>query len=74
MRTFEFFFLFFQSTEKLIKFKAEEFEIGKRHLAKMMGENVDTFNQADIDVGLTNLIYSAVFNINFLYIYLLESY
>lgn len=40
----------FQSTESLIKFKAEEFEIGKRHLAKMMGENPDTFNQADIDV------------------------
>lgn len=42
--------LSFQSTESLIKFKAEEFEIGKRHLAKMMGENPDTFNQADIDV------------------------
>ncbi len=38
------------SIEDLIKVKTEEYEIGKRHLARMMGENPDTFNQADIDV------------------------
>lgn len=47
--------------EKLIKFKAEEFEIGKRHLAKMMGENVDTFNQADIDRAISYLLPSGLF-------------
>jgi small subunit ribosomal protein S9 len=58
---------FIQSTERLIKFKSEEFEIGKRHLAKMMGENSDTFTQADIDVCVTffffkNLIIYYFFN------------
>jgi len=27
-----------------------EYEIGKRHLANMMGEDPDTFTQEDIDV------------------------
>jgi small subunit ribosomal protein S9 len=30
--------------------KTEEYEIGKRHLARMMGENADTFTQVEIDV------------------------
>lgn len=30
--------------------KTVEFQIGKRHLANMMGENPDTFTQGDIDV------------------------
>lgn len=33
-----------------MKEKTEEFEIGKRHLAKMMGENPETFSQDKIDV------------------------
>ena len=37
-----------------MKFKTEEFEIGKRHLAKMMGENAETFTQSDIDVKKIN--------------------
>lgn len=35
-----------------MKFKTEEFEIGKRHLAKIMGENPEAFTQADIDVKI----------------------
>ena len=49
--------MFVQSIEKLMKFKTEEYEIGKRHLAKMMGENADTFTQADIDVKLKKYIF-----------------
>lgn len=30
--------------------KNVEFQIGKRHLANMMGENPDTFTQEDINV------------------------
>ncbi len=33
-----------------MKFKSEEFEIGKQHLARIMGENPDTFTQKNIDV------------------------
>lgn len=33
-----------------MKSKTEEFEIGKRHLARIMGENPDMFTQDDIDV------------------------
>ncbi len=36
--------------ESVMKVKTAEYEIGKRHLAKMMGENPDTFTQAEIDV------------------------
>jgi hypothetical protein len=33
-----------------MKVKTEEFQIGKRHLARMMGENPETFSQEKIDV------------------------
>lgn len=38
-------------TEEFIKKQVEEFEIGKRHLANMMGEDPETFTQGDIDVS-----------------------
>lgn len=38
-------------TEEFIKKQVEEFEIGKRHLANMMGEDPETFTQEDIDVS-----------------------
>lgn len=34
----------------LMKFKTEEYEIGKRHLARIMGEDPENFSQAQIDV------------------------
>ena len=34
-----------------IKKQIEEFNIGKRHLANMMGEDPETFTQEDIDVS-----------------------
>lgn len=47
--------------EQLIKVKTEEFEIGKRHLAKMMGENAEEFTQADIDKAIEYLLPSGLF-------------
>lgn len=37
-------------TMEFIKKQVEEFEIGKRHLANMMGEDPENFTQEDIDV------------------------
>lgn len=37
--------------DEFMKVKDEEFRIGKRHLANMMGEDPETFTQADIDVS-----------------------
>lgn len=33
-----------------MKKEIAEFEIGKRHLANMMGEDPETFTQEDVDV------------------------
>jgi len=33
-----------------MKNKITEYEIGKRHLANMMGEDPECFTQADVDV------------------------
>lgn len=40
-----------QEHSEFMKEKTIEFQIGKRHLANMMGENPDTFTQEDIDVS-----------------------
>lgn len=34
-----------------IQKQVEEFEVGKRHLANMMGEDAENFTQEDIDVS-----------------------
>ena len=36
----------------------EEFNLGKRHLANMMGEDPETFTQEDIDVSTATLLKS----------------
>lgn len=38
--------------DEFMKVQDEEFRIGKRHLANMMGEDPETFTQEDIDVSL----------------------
>ncbi|KAJ8969179.1 hypothetical protein NQ314_001882 [Rhamnusium bicolor] len=38
-----------QEHDQFMKKQKEEFQIGKRHLANMMGENPETFTQEDID-------------------------
>ncbi|KAI7808227.1 28S ribosomal protein S9, mitochondrial [Triplophysa rosa] len=48
-------------TEEFIKKQVEEFEIGKRHLANMMGEDPETFTQEDIDKSIAYLFPSGLF-------------
>jgi small subunit ribosomal protein S9 len=44
-----------------MKVKTEEYEIGKRHLARMMGENPDNFTQAEVDKAIEYLLPSGLF-------------
>lgn len=39
--------------DEFMKIQREEFCIGKRHLANMMGEDPETFTQEDINVNTT---------------------
>ncbi|XP_073406757.1 small ribosomal subunit protein uS9m [Dendrobates tinctorius] len=48
-------------TEAFIKKQIEEFNIGKRHLANMMGEDPETFTQEDIDKAISYLFPSGLF-------------
>ncbi|XP_046887481.1 28S ribosomal protein S9, mitochondrial isoform X1 [Hypomesus transpacificus] len=48
-------------SEEFIKKQVEEFNIGKRHLANMMGEDVENFTQEDIDRSIAYLFPSSLF-------------
>ncbi|CAD7677287.1 small ribosomal subunit protein uS9m isoform 1-T1 [Lycaon pictus] len=48
-------------TVDFIKKQIEEFNIGKRHLANMMGEDPETFTQEDIDKAIAYLFPSGLF-------------
>ncbi|XP_057598614.1 28S ribosomal protein S9, mitochondrial [Hippopotamus amphibius kiboko] len=48
-------------TVDFIKKQIEEFNIGKRHLANMMGEDPETFTQEDIDRAIVYLFPSGLF-------------
>ncbi|XP_044781660.1 28S ribosomal protein S9, mitochondrial isoform X2 [Bubalus bubalis] len=48
-------------TVDFIKKQIEEFNIGKRHLANMMGEDPETFTQEDVDKAITYLFPSGLF-------------
>lgn len=48
-------------SEEFIKKQVEEFNIGKRHLANMMGEDPETFTQEDIDRSIKYLFPSGLF-------------
>ncbi|XP_007532005.1 small ribosomal subunit protein uS9m [Erinaceus europaeus] len=48
-------------TMDFIKKQIEEFNLGKRHLANMMGEDPETFTQEDIDKAITYLFPSGLF-------------
>lgn len=37
--------------DEFMKTQKHEFQIGRRHLANMMGEDAENFTQADIDVS-----------------------
>ncbi|XP_020385324.2 28S ribosomal protein S9, mitochondrial [Rhincodon typus] len=49
-------------TEEFIKQQIEEFNIGKRHLANMMGEDPETINQEDIDRAIRYLFPTSLFD------------
>ncbi|XP_068781421.1 small ribosomal subunit protein uS9m isoform X2 [Struthio camelus] len=49
-------------TETFIKKQIEEFNLGKRHLANMMGEDPETFTQEDIDKAIAYLFPSGLFD------------
>ncbi|KAM4796790.1 small ribosomal subunit protein uS9m [Rhinophrynus dorsalis] len=49
-------------TEAFIKKQIEEFNIGKRHLANMMGEDPEMFTQEDIDKAIAYLFPSGLFD------------
>ncbi|GLV35031.1 mitochondrial ribosomal protein S9 [Carabus blaptoides fortunei] len=51
-----------QEHSEFMKDKTIEFQIGKRHLANMMGENPDTFTQEDIDNAIQYLFPSGLFD------------
>ncbi|KAG8504859.1 28S ribosomal protein S9, mitochondrial, partial [Galemys pyrenaicus] len=48
-------------TVDFIKKQIEEFNLGKRHLANMMGEDPETFTQEDIDRAIAYLFPSGLF-------------
>ncbi|NP_001038861.1 small ribosomal subunit protein uS9m [Danio rerio] len=48
-------------TQEFIDKQVEEFEIGKRHLANMMGEDPETFTQEDVDRSIAYLFPSGLF-------------
>ncbi|XP_039183644.1 28S ribosomal protein S9, mitochondrial isoform X1 [Crotalus tigris] len=50
-----------QYTESFIKKQIEEFNLGKRHLANMMGEDPESFTQEDIDKAIAYLFPSGLF-------------
>lgn len=37
--------------DEFMRIQREEYKIGKRHLANMMGEDPETFTQEDVDVS-----------------------
>ncbi|NXH22374.1 RT09 protein, partial [Bucco capensis] len=49
-------------TEEFIKKQIEEFNLGKRHLANMMGEDPEAFTQEDIDRAIAYLFPSGLFD------------
>uniref|UniRef100_A0A3P8XLF0 Small ribosomal subunit protein uS9m n=1 Tax=Esox lucius TaxID=8010 RepID=A0A3P8XLF0_ESOLU len=49
-------------SEEFIKKQVEEYNIGKRHLANIMGEDPETFTQQDIDRSIAYLFPSGLFD------------
>ncbi|KAL3884181.1 hypothetical protein ACJMK2_030401 [Sinanodonta woodiana] len=49
--------------DKMIQEQTAEFEIGKRHLANIMGQDPDNFTQEDIDRAIQYLLPSSLFHV-----------
>ncbi|KAK7108423.1 small ribosomal subunit protein uS9m-like [Littorina saxatilis] len=50
-----------QSYDKMIKKEIDEYDIGKRHLANIMGQDPDLFEQEDVDRAIEYLLPSGIF-------------
>ncbi|XP_066156810.1 small ribosomal subunit protein uS9m [Euwallacea fornicatus] len=50
-----------QTHDEFMKTQKYEFEIGKRHLANMMGENIEAFTQEDVDNAIQYLFPSGLY-------------
>ena len=48
---------FFFFLDDKMKAEVADFEIGKRHLANIMGEDPDSFTQVDVDVSVSRVFY-----------------
>lgn len=51
-----------QEHDQFMKTQHIEYEIGKRHLANMMGENAETFTQEDVDNAIEYLFPSGIYD------------
>ena len=54
-------FKLFLCLEEFMNREVLEYEIGKRHLANMMGEDVENFTQVDVDRAIEYLFPSGLF-------------
>jgi hypothetical protein len=44
--------------DDFLKEQLLQYNVGKRHLANMMGEDPDAFTQEDVDVSILKLVYN----------------
>ncbi len=56
------------SLDNFIKQQLHEYNIGKRHLANMMGKDPEFFTQEDVDVNFDTLF--ALYNLSTQYLYI----
>lgn len=42
--------------QEFMNSQTAEYEIGKRHLANMMGEDAESFTQEDVDVSVSRVV------------------
>lgn len=55
--------------EEFMKTQRHEYQLGKRHLANMMGEDPETFTQEDVDVSFEIIPVCSLYNFAFLECY-----
>lgn len=52
--------MFLEFTDEFMRVQQEEFALGRRHLANMMGKDPETFTQEDINVRKEIFMTSAI--------------
>lgn len=51
-----------QENDEFMRVQKQEYEMGKRHLANMMGEDPETFTQEDVDHAIEYLFPSGLYD------------